>query len=128
LKWVADLAGILAALDGDAIEQLYRGATKSNASRAAAQGLLVANELFTLPLSTRFAQELRAVAAHRWLAAAALTAVTAPTAPTERPLGTARIHITQLLLKSGPRFALGECARQIRSSMGNWMATQRTGS
>ena len=119
LKWVADFAGLLRGRDGDEIEQLYRRSQGLGAGRSAAQALLVADALFGLPLPAALLAELRGSAANRWLAAAALHELAAVREPTKRRLGTAMIHLTQMLLKPGLSFGWNEFRRQARAAIAN---------
>jgi hypothetical protein len=115
LKWVADFAGLLRGRDSAEIERLYWRSQELGAARSAAQALMVADALFGLPLPAALRAELERGAANRWLAAAALRELAEPRAPTGRPLGTAGIHFSQLLLKPGPFFAWRELRRQMRA-------------
>ena len=115
LKWVADFAGLLRRRDGHEIERLYRRSLALGAARAAAQALMVADALFGLPMPPALRGELERSAANRWLAAAALRELAAPRAPTERRMGTAMIHLTQMLLKPGLAFGWHELRRQWRA-------------
>jgi len=119
LKWVADLAGLLRGRDGDGIERLYRRSQTLGSARAAAQALMVVDALFGLPLPSGLRNVLERSAVNRWLAAAALRELAAPRAPTERRLGTAMIHLTQLPLKPGPMFAWRELRRQAQVALAN---------
>ena len=119
LKWVADFAGLLRGRGGDEVERLYRRSQQLGAARSAAQALLVTDALFGLPLPRDLRAELKRSAANRWLAAAALRELAAPRAPTERRLGTAAIHLSQLLLKPGASFAGRELLRQARAAIAN---------
>jgi len=78
---------------------------------------MVANALFDLPLPPELRAELGRSRANRRLAAAALGELAAPRAPTERRLGTAMIHLTQMLLKPGLSFGWNELRRQARAAI-----------
>jgi len=114
LKWISDLAGLIHGRSGSEIECLWRRSQGLGAHRAAAQALLVADALFGSMAETSLREELAREWPNRVLAAAALRQLTGPTRePTEVPLGTLRIHWTQLLLKPGLGFAFNEAGRQI---------------
>jgi hypothetical protein len=114
LKWISDLAGLIHGRSGSEIECLWRRSQGLGAHRAAAQALLVADALFGSMAETSLREELAREWPNRVLADAALRQITGPTRePTEKPLGTLRIHWTQLLLKRGLGFAFNEAGRQI---------------
>ena len=119
LKWIADFAGLLGGCDGGAIERLYRRSQELGAARSAAQALIVAHALFDLPVAPHLLAELERSAVNRWLAAIALGELRAARSPTERRLGTAMIHLSQLLLKPGIRFGWNELRRQVRAALAN---------
>lgn len=112
LKWISDLAGLIARRPVDEVDRLYRRGQELGAARAAGQALLVAHRLFQTPLPDFVID-----GATRRLADAALRQLAESTEPTERPLGTWRIHWTQLLLKSGLAFKTGEIVRQARDAI-----------
>lgn len=114
LKWISDLAGLIHGRPGSEIDRLWRRSQEFGADRAAAQALLVADALFGSLAETSLREELAREWPNRVLAAAALRQLTGPTRePSEKPLGTLRIHWTQLLLKPGLGFAFNEASRQI---------------
>ena len=119
LKWITDLAALLSACPPDEIERLHEGSQELGAGRAAAQALLLADDLYgTLNGSDGLADRLERDRAGRRLAAAALKQLAGNAdarEPTGSFLGTLAIHWTQLLLLAGPRFALGEAVRQLRA-------------
>jgi hypothetical protein len=116
LKWITDLAAILHGLDASEIERGYLRSQELGAGRAAAQALLLADELYGSLRGSGLKETLRNDRASRWLAAIALRQLAGraePREPTETFLGTAWIHLSQLLLMPGPRFAFSEAVRQI---------------
>ena len=120
VKWITDLAALLSACSPAEIERLYQRSQDLGAGRAADQALLLADHLYgTLEgsdLGDRIAQDRMS----RWLAGAAIRQLVdnpAGREPTDSRLGTLAIHWTQLLLKPGIRFPLGEAARQLRDSL-----------
>ena len=122
LKWITDLAALLSPASGSELERLYARSQRLGAGRAAAQALLVADELYQgLHPAPQLATRLRAERANRRLAAIALKMLgrsKAPLEPTERTLGTLPIHLSQLQLRPGPGFKLGEAWRQARATLG----------
>ena len=115
LKWVTDLAGLLAPLQPAAIERLYLRSQELGAGRAAPQALLLADSIYGTLGGTSLRPGLETDRASRWLAAAALRQLADAREPTATLLGTRRIHLTQLLLLPGPGFKLSEIARQARN-------------
>jgi hypothetical protein len=113
LKWLADLTALLHHRGPDETERLYRSARARNAGRAPAQALLLANRLFGLQLSDELRTRLLRDPPNRLLASIAFRELLTMREPTQRPLGTAAIHLTQLLLLEGWGFPLGEVKRQI---------------
>ena len=116
LKWIADFAGMLAPRAPAEIDRLYEGSQRLGAGRAVDQALLLADALFGSLAGTNLKPRLELGGASRWLASAAYRQLVGNAdcrEPTEVPLGTARIHLSQLPLMSGLRFPLSELARQI---------------
>ena len=111
VKWISDFAALMAASGAD-IEEFHREALRRGAGRAPAQALLLADRLSLLRLPKSFAHELKADWASRLLARVALDQLQALQEPTQRPLGTASIHLSQPLLLPGWRFKFSELRRQ----------------
>ena len=101
-------------MNASEVKRLYGHTMQLGADRAAGQALLLANELGLLTLARDFRDRLTAAQPNRWLARTAERQLFAPTEPTERFLGTAPIHYSQLVLRPGWRFKASECARQQR--------------
>jgi hypothetical protein len=117
LKWICDLAAILDGLPPAEIGRLHGRSLQLGAGRASGQALLLADRIFGTLGESSLRSELERDSRMRWLAESAfrqLAGRTEPREPTAMPFGTLRIHLTQLLLKPGPRFKLGELARQGR--------------
>jgi len=121
LKWVTDLAALLRGKGEREIERLYEHAEQAGAGRAAGQALLLADRLYSIGLGEDLRRRLEGEPAIAWLVRAAESQLFAETEPTERFLGTAAIHISQLGLKSGWRFKASEAARQLRDILGPGM-------
>lgn len=118
LKWITDFAGILSRRDEPEIERLYEQAQKAGAGRAAGQALLLADRLYSIGLGDKLRSRLTADPIIRWMVDLAERQLLNPVEPTERPLGTATIHLSQLGLMPGWRFRASEAARQIRDMIG----------
>lgn len=117
LKWITDLAAILHRVLPQQIERLYDRSRQLGAGRASAQALLHADDLYGTLAETGLRAALERDRGSRWLAALAMRQAAGreePREPTSVPLGTASIHLSQLLLLPGYRFKLGELGRQMR--------------
>lgn len=112
-KWAVDLAAFLSGKSGDEIERLYDYSQQVGAGRAAAQALLLADELIGIGLEPQFRWKLEADPLNRWLTTTAIREIKRAAEPTERPLGTFMIHLTQLAMLPGARFAFSEACRQL---------------
>jgi hypothetical protein len=115
LKWLADLAALLALDDAEEVERLYRRSQQLGAGRAAAQALLLAASLFGSNIGSALLRELRSSWTTRLLYQLALNKMSGRTATTELDeifLGTASIHAMQLGLLPGWRFKASELMRQ----------------
>ena len=116
LKWIADVAALLAAAPPAEIERLYRRSQQLGAGRAAAQALLLCRRLFGTPVPPALAAELGADRTNRWLLAIALHKLAGRTLAAElhhTRFGTATIHLMQLGLLPGLKFKLVELGRQL---------------
>jgi hypothetical protein len=115
LKWTADFAALLHASRD--IERLYRRSQELGAGRAGAQAFLLADALYDSLRGTNLRSKIEQDPTARWLASAALKQITRQTEPTEARFGTARIHLTQLLLRPGMTFKIGELWRQTSAAV-----------
>ncbi len=116
LKWIADVAALLADAPPAEVERLYRRSRQLGAGRASAQALLLCERLFGTALPPALAAELRRDRANRWLLAIALRMLAGRSLATELNqlrLGTFYIHLMQLGLMPGLRFKLDELGRQL---------------
>ncbi|HEY0012859.1 MAG TPA: nucleotidyltransferase family protein [Allosphingosinicella sp.] len=114
LKWPADLTALLCR-EPD-LEALYRRAQSLAPGRAAAQALLVCEELFGLPLGALSA-ELRRDKRNVWLARTAIETMIRGGADVElsdQRLATAPVHYSILFLQKGLRYKAGDLTRQLR--------------
>jgi hypothetical protein len=114
LKWITDFAALLHGQGGDEIERLYACSQQLGAGRAAAQALLLAEQTYAIGIGDRLRDRLNADAVNRRLVRVAEQQLGAMREPTERFLGTASIHYSQLFLLPGWRFKASEAARQVR--------------
>ncbi len=113
LKWIADLAALLNGCSAGEIERLYERSQQLGAGRAAAQALLLAAATFGTAAGSDLERRLAAGPVNRWLANAAWSQLVRDSEPTQVRLGTATIHLTQLLLLPGLGFKLSELSRQL---------------
>lgn len=114
LKWLADVAAFVRR-DGRDAEALYRQSLTLGAGRSSAQALLLCADLLALPLPPALDTEIRRDAKTRLLARMALYAMTAGGA---RELdgtvfGTAPIHVSHFLMRSGLGYKLAEARRKL---------------
>lgn len=118
LKWIADVAALLADAPPAEIERLYRRSQKLGAGRAAAQALLLCRRLFGTAIPAALEAELAADRTNRWLLRIALGKLAGRTLATElhhARLGTATIHLMQFGLLPGLKFKLAELGLQLVS-------------
>lgn len=122
VKWISDFAALLAPLTAADLDRRYARSQQLGAGRAAAQALLLADELFgSLADAPALRQYLLRDRANRRLCKAALRQLAGraePVEPTSRPWRTLTIHWTQFLLLDGAGFKLSELWRQARSALG----------
>jgi hypothetical protein len=103
LKWLADIAALLARQPEGGIERLYRAAHARGAGRCAAQAMLLCQRILGTPIPHQLITSLSKDAAVRWLDAIAMKAITA-----ERRLGTTWNSLALFLLDSDWRYRLAE--------------------
>lgn len=103
LKWLADLAALLATKSETEIARLYRLSLTHGAGRCPAQALLLCNRLFDVALPPALLAEMRGDRATRWLEAIALDALAgaAEREIEDRPLGSLRIETSHFLFGRG---------------------------
>ena len=104
LKWITDLAALLHRESAGEIERLYGRSQQLGAGRAAAQALLLAEQIFGIRIGDRLREHLSGDPVNRWLARLAEGQIAVIREPTERFLGTAAIHFSQPFLLPGLRF------------------------
>jgi hypothetical protein len=103
LKWLADIAALLARQPEGGIERFYRAAHARGAGRCAAQAMLLCQRILGTPIPHELITSLSKDAAVRWLDAIAMKAITA-----ERRLGTTWNSLALFLLDSDWRYRLAE--------------------
>jgi len=115
LKWLADLAALIAGEDEAGIEGLYRRACELAPRRAAAQALLLANRLFETPLSAPLEAELHCDRVTRFLEREALQVMAGGGAleVDKQPFASARLNLSVLLLQPGWRYKAAEIGRKV---------------
>ncbi len=117
LKWLLDLAALLSARKTDELASLHARAVAVGAGRASAWALLLCRAVFGVGGDCVEHLALQRDGAHRLLLRIGLASLADEREPTGHALGTAAIHLSQLLLKPGPAFAVAEGLRQLRSMM-----------
>jgi hypothetical protein len=121
LKWIADVSALLAAESPREIDRLHRRAVELGAGRATAQALLLAAELFGLPIGEALERELRRDRAVRYLvrtAKAAMVQGGGVAELDELALGTAAIHFSHFRLMPGWRYKRSELSRKLAGEGG----------
>lgn len=106
MKWVADLAALLAA-EPDRANLLLALAERRDVGRGAAQLLVISHALFATNLPARWAANRSEERIVRWLARTALAVMMrggGTTEPHERVFGAARISLSRFLMKRDWRF------------------------
>jgi hypothetical protein len=117
LKWLADLGGLLAALNDEARVDLYRRGRKLGAGRCPDAALLLCEGVLGLPMPPDLATAVRKDAGAVRLARLAMDAMAGggATEIDERRFFNDRIVLSQLLFADGWRFRFAEAARQAVS-------------
>ena len=108
MKWLADIAALLAKEPHDGVERLYRAAELRGASRAAGQAILLCHRLLATDVPDRLVATLRRNPTLRWLEATALNAITSEIRPSEKLFGTTRGSLSCFLLGESSRYQLAE--------------------
>jgi hypothetical protein len=115
LKWLADVAALLAQDDGAEIERLYRRSVELGAGRSSGQALLLCRELLGTAVPESLLEELRSDAPTRWLVRVALRSMAGARGERELDetvLGTVPIHFSHFLLKRGGQYKIAELKRK----------------
>lgn len=128
LKWLADLAGLVAHQTPDEIFSLYKHAREQGAEHQAAAALLLCSDLFGTQLRPDHEAVLRRGILVRWLINNALQSYVGRNETVEMddmPLSTVRIHLGQIVLIKGwherSRFFMEKIDRdRIYGGPGRW--------
>ncbi|HEX8655151.1 MAG TPA: nucleotidyltransferase family protein [Allosphingosinicella sp.] len=117
LKWLADLAALVAGEEEAGIERLYRSAIILSPGRAAGQALLLAHRLFGTRVGPALEAELRADRVTLYLERTALGTMAGggPRELNQRRFGAARLNLSVLMLQPGWRYKAAEIGRKLPS-------------
>jgi hypothetical protein len=122
LKWVADLAALLA-VDGSRVDRILDLAERDGVSRGVWQLLLIAHLLFGTAVPARLHRDPVEERIVHWLARTALAVMTrdgGTTGPNDRAFGAVGISISRFLMKPGWRFKLQQL-RTVLVSSDDWL-------
>jgi hypothetical protein len=108
LKWLADIAALLARQPEGGAARLYRAAQVRGLDRPAAQAMLLCHRLMGTVLSSQLITMLNTDATVRWLEALAMNAMTADRDPTEVRFGPTLNALARFLLRSDLHYLLAE--------------------
>jgi hypothetical protein len=115
IKWLADLAALLATVPSADVERLYRAAQRRGSGRCAAQVLLLCERLLAVELPPTLSAELRRTATAPLLEALALDAMLgegeADVELTDRAFGHLRVVLSSLLIGEGGSYLWREITR-----------------
>jgi hypothetical protein len=114
LKWLADVAALIAVKSEDDVVRLYREAARKGAGQCAGQALLLCRRLFAIPLRRDLEADLMSDARMTGLESLALGAIAAGGGETElfdSRFGTTRVTINGFLLGRGRQYWLFELKR-----------------
>jgi hypothetical protein len=119
LKWLADIAALIAQKPEPEISRLYQACQTRGVGSAAAQALLLCHRLFQTPIPVELLTRLRASRQARWLEQIALWAMTSgkeEVIPPQLPFGPTRITFSHYLFRSNWRYWLKELRIQLTST------------
>ncbi len=121
LKWLADVAAFIKDRGDKEIERLHARSVELGGGRSAGQALLLCATLFDTRLPASLDKALRGDRATRILAGVALKTATLGgfgRELDEMVLGTARIHLSYLLLERGARYKIRQIGRSLFGDSG----------
>lgn len=121
LKWLADLAALLAVRSPQEIEDLHRRAVELGAGRSSAQAFLLCAELLAIPMSNQLRTELEKDPVNRWLQRAALRTMAGRYLEKELDdsiFGTAPIQLSHFFLQQGRRYKAAELRQKLANPHG----------
>jgi hypothetical protein len=108
MKWLADVAALLAKESQGGVERLYQAAKLRGADQAAGQAIVLCHRLLGADVPEDLIARLRRKPTLRWLEATALKAITSEIRPGDTLFGTTRGSLSCFLLGRGPRYQLAE--------------------
>ena len=108
LKWLADVAALLARQPEGGVERLHRAAQVRGLGRPAAQAILLCHRLVGTVLSDQLIMMLNRDVTVRWLEALTMNAMTADREPTEVRFGATLNALARFLLRSDWYYSLAE--------------------
>jgi hypothetical protein len=115
LKWIADVAALLASADQQEVARLYRHAEELGARRACATTLLLAEILLRVPIPGAIEGDVRKDKVAGLLVKVALNTLVRGKGTmevTEGKIGTAPIHLYHLLMQPGLGYKTSELRRK----------------
>jgi hypothetical protein len=117
LKWLADVAALLAPLSSTEMTRLYQRAASLGARRSAAQAILLCVRLLNLSAPILLMEELRRDGLNLWLERLALSSMSSHQATEldDTLFGTVVINLSHVLLGEGWRYRYEEVARKLRN-------------
>jgi len=116
LKWLADIAAILARDDSDGAARLYAFAQARGLARCVAPALLLCHSLLNAPLPEDLVARLSDDRINRWLVTVAERLLTSGDASAEildQPFGTTMVSASHLLLRREWRYRLAELRNML---------------
>lgn len=122
LKWLADVAALIRDMDDAGIARLHARSVELGGGRSAGQALLLCATLFGTRLPASLERELRGDLACRLLVRVALRTATLGGLGRELDdmvLGTARIHLSYLLLDRGAAYKMRQIGRSLIGESGH---------
>lgn len=121
LKWLADLAALIAGRSGEEIDRLYRRTIELGAGRSSAQALLLCERLLGTSLPKTLRDELEGDAGTRWLVRIALRTMAGKYVDRELDesmLGTFSIQLSHFLIGRGLRHKRAELCQKLKNPHG----------
>jgi hypothetical protein len=119
LKWIADVAALLAPFEQEEVASLYRSAVALEGGRACAVALLLAERLFGRRVPAGIEEHVRKDKVANLLVQIALRTMLrgqGTTEVTQGRIGTAPLHLYHLLMQPGWRYKVSELKRKSVSA------------
>ena len=117
LKWIADVAALIASDSAEKLHRRFTSARHENADHCVAQALLLCDRLFKPPALLELSQRLRRHWRYRWLEKLALATMTlggAEIKPGEGFFDTIPLYMSHFLLGHGWFFAVTELRNKLQ--------------